>query len=108
MRNSGSDKLGVSVQGYLARRRGEFSKNASVVDIWQELLPENLREACSLESISGGVVLVAVEPGPYMHELSMLSEELVQHLRQLSPQAGVRKIRLVPLSASRTAKDQER
>lgn len=108
MRDSGSDKLGVSVQGYLTRRRGELRKNASVVDSWQELLPENLREVCSLESISGGVVLVAVEPGPYMHELSMLSEELVQHLRQLSPQAGVRKIRLVPLSASRTAKDQER
>jgi len=93
-RNDG--KLGASVQGYLAQRGGELIKNASIVDDWHRILPIHLHEACSLESISGGVIRVAVDSGPYMHELGMLSEELVQCLGQMHPRARVRKIKLVP------------
>lgn len=96
MRDSNNVKLGVSIQGYLARRRGELKKNASIVDNWRALLPGHLHEVCSVESISGGVLRVAVEPGPYMHELSMLSDELLQRLEQLHPQACVRKIKFIP------------
>jgi hypothetical protein len=99
VRDSNSGKLGVSIQGYLARRRGELKKNASIIDGWRALLPGHLHEVCSVESISGGVLRVAVEPGPYMHELSMLSDELLQRLEQLYPQACVRKIKFIPRSA---------
>ena len=107
MRDSVNNRLGASIRGYLTRRRGEFSKNASVVDNWRELLPKELQKACSLESISGGIMIVAVEPGPYMHELRVLSEDLVQQLRQMSPRSGVRGIKLVPRSAGRAEREQE-
>lgn len=88
--------LGVSVQCYLSGRRSELKRNASIVDSWRELLPGQLQEVCSLESISGGVLRVAVEPGPYMHELNTLSAEIVRRLGQLHPQACVRKIKFIP------------
>ena len=105
MEKPDDDKLGASVEGYLKRRRSEFRKNASVVDRWLEILPEHLHGSCSLESIAGGVMRVAVEPGPYMHELGVLSNELLHRIQQMSPQSGVRKIKLVPRGVSEAATD---
>lgn len=107
MRETGGDKLGVFVQDYLSNRQREFKKNATVVDNWRELLPGQLRENCSIESISGGVMKVAVEPGPYMHELGLMSSELIRCLQQISPGSGVTKIKLVPRRAGKPIMEQE-
>jgi hypothetical protein len=102
VKDTNGGKLGISIQVYLTQRGGELMKNASIVDDWHRILPGHLHEACSLESISGGIIRVAVDSGPYMHELSMLSDELVQRLEQMHPRARVRKIKLIPRNTSQS------
>lgn len=88
-------KLGDEVERYLKWRSRDLKKNATVVDVWSELLPATLRERCEIESLSRGVLTVGVEPGVYMHELRLISDELVEQLRQRNPRAGVKRIKVV-------------
>ncbi len=88
--------LGDGVDTYIKERLGQLRKNASVVDVWRELLPEELYEHSRLAGISGGVVQVEVDPGPYMHEFQLLSSELSGQLQRLCRSAGVRRIALRP------------
>ena len=88
--------LGDDVDAYIKRRLGQLKKNASVVDVWRELLPEELYEHSRIAGISGGVVQVEVDPGPYMHEFQLVSSELTGQLQMLCRSAGVRRIALSP------------
>ncbi len=88
--------LGDDVETYIKRRLGQLRKNASVVDVWRELLPEELYEHSRIAGISGGVVQVEVDPGPYMHEFQLLSSELSGQLQRLCRSAGIRRIALRP------------
>ncbi len=95
-------RLGPSAQAYLDRRDARLKKNCSVVDIWHQVLPQELYDHCRLIGILGGTLRVEAEPGPYMHEMRMLSSELVEHLQNRCRRAGVKRIVLVP--ARRTGK----
>jgi len=92
----GTPLLGDNVDTYIKGRLGQLRKNASVVDVWRELLPEELYEHSGIAGISGGVVQVEVDPGPYMHEFQLLSSELSGQLQRLCRSAGVRRIALRP------------
>ncbi len=89
-------RLGPSAQAYLDRRDARLKKNCSVVDVWHQVLPQELYNHCRLTGISGGTLRVEAEPGPYMHEMRMLSGELVEHLQNRCRRAGVKRIVLVP------------
>ncbi len=89
-------QLGANVETYIKQRLGQLRKNASVVDVWRELLPEELYEHSRIAGISGGVVQVEVDPGPWMHEFQLLSSELSGQLQRHCRSAGVRRIALRP------------
>ena len=89
-------QLGANAETYIKQRLGQLRKNASVVDVWRELLPEELYEHSCIAGISGGVVQVEVDPGPWMHEFQLLSSELSGQLQRLCRSAGVRRIALRP------------
>ena len=92
---SRTESVGPIAKSYLGSKTRGFRKNATVVDTWQDVLPEGFYEHCSLASISGGVMTLYVDPGPYMHELRLISGELLGHIQERCPQAGIRKISLV-------------
>ncbi|MHC5061503.1 MAG: DciA family protein [Planctomycetota bacterium] len=99
-RSDRATRLGVSVQTYLDRKDARFKKSCSVVDVWRQALPPELYDNCELVEMTGGTLRVEVEPGPYMHEMRMLSSELVAHLQNRCRRAGVKKIVLVPAKSS--------
>ncbi len=90
-----TESIGGIAKSYLSGKKREFKKNATVVDAWQDILPEGFYEHCSLASISGGVMSLYVDPGPYMHELRLISGELLGHIQERCPLAGIRKISLI-------------
>ena len=92
---SRSESVGSIANSYLGGKSREFKRNATVVDTWQDVLPGGFYEHCSLASISGGVMTLYVDPGPYMHELRLISGELLGHIQERCPQAGIRKISLI-------------
>ena len=82
---------------YLDNRAGSFTKNTAIVDTWNETLPVGLREHCRLAAVKNGVLEVEVEPGTYMHELRLVSSELLEEIRSRCGRAAVKRIKLRPI-----------
>jgi len=94
-------RLGVAAGFYLDRRDKQFTKNASVAEAWKQLLPNELYNHCTIAGISAKVLKVVVEPGPYMHEMQLLSQELLEHLRSQCRGCRITKIKLLPGTSAR-------
>lgn len=92
-------RLGLSTRTYLKGRGSQLEKNAGVVDVWRQILPYELHKHCSLAGIYGGTMRLEVEPGPYMHEMRLVSGGLLEHLQNRCRQAGIKRIVLVPKKA---------
>ena len=95
-RRQTTSRLGANANAYLQKRHRQLKKSAAVVDVWQEVLPQQFYEHCSLARITGSSIYVEVEPGTYMHEMQLLNTELLEHIRDRCPNAGIKKIILRP------------
>ncbi|MBN1457670.1 MAG: DUF721 domain-containing protein [Sedimentisphaerales bacterium] len=91
-----SERLGNGVDRFLKGSHSRFKKNTAVVDVLSKLLPEGLAERSCVLEISGGTLKLQVDSGPYMHELRLISGELLKHLQQQCPKSGIKKITLFP------------
>lgn len=92
-----TSKLGVSGMDYFGSNLRRLEKNAKIVDAWNELIPAGMDGHCRLKSIEGGVVELEVDAGSYMHEMRLMSSELLEHLCEKCGRGAVKKIRLVTL-----------
>jgi hypothetical protein len=91
-----TSRAGVNANAYLQTRRRQLVKSAAVVDVWQDLLPPGFYEHCTLDKITGDTIYVQVDPGTYMHEMQLLSTELIEHIGNRCPNSGIKKIMLRP------------
>jgi len=100
-RRQTTSRVGVNANAYLQTRQRQLAKSTAIVDVWQDVLPPEFYEHCTLAKITGDTVYVQVDPGPYMHEMQLLSTELVEHIRNRCPGSGVKKIILRPRGNSK-------
>ncbi|MBN1816450.1 MAG: DUF721 domain-containing protein [Sedimentisphaerales bacterium] len=91
--------LGQTVRQYLQERNGVFQKNKSIVDLWNEIVPPEMRCHCTVKKIEAGTLTVEVDPGAYMHEMRLMSDELLRYLGSRSGRSGIRRIVLRPRPA---------
>ena len=89
-----AEQLGSVAQKYLDRRGRGLERGAAVLDVWGEVLPGEFYEHCQVVSFSGGRLVVEVDPGPYMHELRIMSSELLGHLQGRCGRAKIKNIKL--------------
>lgn len=101
-------RLGLCTKAYLDEQDARLQRNCSVVDIWRQVLPTTLHEHCRLAGIAGGVLRVVAEPGPYMHEMRMVSGELLEHIQNRCRGAGIKKIVVVAGSCEQVKSEDER
>jgi hypothetical protein len=94
-------RLGEEASSYLKQRNRTLMKNAIVVDLWDEIFPPSLKPFCSLETRVGNTLYIQAQPGPYMHQAQMLTDELLDRMNQLAPHCGIQKIRVVPKKRNR-------
>ena len=94
-RKETTSSLGDSGRKFLGYNLRRLQGNAKIVDAWQELLPEEMGEHCNITKIKGGVIEVEVDSGSYMHEMRLMSGELVEHLRDICGRGKIKKIKLV-------------
>jgi len=90
-------RLGDEVVSYLTQRSRALAKNATLVDIWEHVIPRTLQPFCRLDKRVGNTLYLQAEPGPYMYQAQMLSSELLEQIKQQAPRCGVQKIHIVPL-----------
>ena len=93
-RKDRTSSLGKCLDRYMHSKQHVLGKNSAVVDLWHELLPDEIERHCRLTGISKGIVSVEVDPGPYMHEMKLLSGELLEVLKSNCPRAGIKQIKL--------------
>jgi predicted nucleic acid-binding Zn ribbon protein len=71
------------------------SKLGQVAELWDELLPAELRRHCRLDDVSGGQLKVLADSSSYLYELQLCSLELLKELQRRCPRAGIKKIKPV-------------
>jgi predicted nucleic acid-binding Zn ribbon protein len=74
---------------------GNYERLAVVADAWEQFVPEGLTDHCRLAGLVSGVLKVVVDSPVYAYELRLCSDELVRHIRQRCPRAGLRELRVV-------------
>ncbi len=95
-RRETSQPLGANVETYIKQRLGGLRRNAGVIDVWRQLLPDGLAAHCEISAFRAGVLEVEVDPGPYMHEMRLLSAEILSQLQRYCGGAQVRRLALRP------------
>jgi hypothetical protein len=91
-------RLGEEVASYLERRSRTFEKNAALAEVWQQVVPCGLQSFCRMDKRSGHTLYIQVRPGPYMHQMWMLSGELLEQINRQIPRSGIQAIRVIPLN----------
>jgi len=103
-----AEPLGANVETYMKHRLGGLRRNAGVVDVWRQLLPGGLAAHCEIVAIRGGVLEVEVEPGPYMHELRLLSAALLAEVGRYCGGMQLRKLVIRPRRKTTTETEEIR
>ncbi|AQT67312.1 Zn-ribbon-containing, putative RNA-binding protein [Anaerohalosphaera lusitana] len=99
--------LSQVVRSYMDRNQPVFEKNAEVVEAWRDILPEHFYDHCQLAAIDKGVIRIEVDSGPFMHEMRLLSGELLEHLKSRCPRAKLKKIVLCPRKARQDTEEEK-
>jgi len=75
----------------------QISPGQGVYDIilqaWERLLPEQLRQHCRIVDVTDGRIKVLVENPSYLHEFRLCSDLLLEELQKICPKARIKKIR---------------
>ena len=92
----GAVRLGECARELMENRIGpQQARFGPIADVWNQLLPTELRRHCKIAGISGGQLKVAVDLPAYKYELQLCSSELVSELQQQCPRAQIKEIKFV-------------
>jgi predicted nucleic acid-binding Zn ribbon protein len=72
-----------------------------IAELWNRLLPQELRRHCKIVDISGGRLKVLVDLPAYMYEMQLCSSELLSEIQRQCPRARIKKIKFVVGSKAR-------
>jgi predicted nucleic acid-binding Zn ribbon protein len=86
------DALVELMENRIAPRRARFR---SVAEVWEQLLPAEMRRHCRVADIRGGRLKVVAESPSYQFELRLCSSELVKELAVRCPRAKIERIEIV-------------
>ena len=89
-------RLGQALGGLVEKQIGpKQAKVAAVIEVWNQLLPEELRRHCRIIGISGENLKVLVDSPSHMYELQLCRGELLEELQQQCRHSKIRKIKFV-------------
>ncbi len=73
----------------------QHRKYGDVLEIWEQVLPEELSRHCEIVNISGGNISIKVDSPAYKYELQLCSHEILRELQKECPKARLTKIKLI-------------
>jgi len=86
------DTVRALVENLVSPRQAVFGP---VAQLWNQLLPEELRRHSKISDISDGQMKVQVDSPSHAYELRLCSSELLKKLQQQCPRAKIKKIKFV-------------
>lgn len=84
-----SEMLGEIIEKQISPKQGVYDM---ILQAWEQLLPEQLRQHCRIADVNAGRVKVLVDSPSYLHEFRLCGDPLLEELRKLCPKAKVKKI----------------
>ena len=85
----------VTEQFFAGQVVPQQKKYGNVVEVWEQVLPEELGRHCEIVDISGGNLSVQVDSPAYKYELHLCSREILKELQKECPKARLTKIKLI-------------
>ena len=80
------------VAEHISPRQSRF---AEVVEVWSQLLPEELSRHCEIVDIAGGLLMVKADSPAYVYELQLCTSGLLDELQRQCPRVRLKKIKFV-------------
>jgi hypothetical protein len=71
-------------------------KNGGISRIWNQILPDELKEHCRLEQITNGQLKVKVDSSAYLYSARLISRQLVEQINRDLPRAQIKSVKFVP------------
>ena len=81
------------VEKRFSKRQDKFGK---VMEVWREILPDQLYQHCKIKSVENGVLKVKVDSPVYANELKWAADGLIEQLKEKCPKARIRQIKCSP------------
>jgi hypothetical protein len=86
------DLVETFVTKWVSPRQARFG---AVVEVWSQLIPDELCKHCEIVDISSGQLKVRVDSPAYKYELQLCSSELLKELQHQCPKARLTEIKFV-------------
>jgi len=88
--------IGQIAEQFIAKQvKPRHRKYGDVVEVWEQILPEELCTHCEITDISNGRLTVKVDSPSYKYELHLCSSEILRELQKQCPVARLTKIRFI-------------
>lgn len=89
-----NNKLGSVLADYLKYKIEPQRKQWAVLsEIWDDIIPQKLKEHCEPAGLDGGVLAVKVDSQAYANEIRMISRDLINNIRNKTGILKIVKIR---------------
>ena len=70
-------------------------KYGDIIEVWEQILPDELNRHCEIVDVSGGQLKVKVDSPSHRYELHLCSSEILKELQKECPRARLTKIKLI-------------
>lgn len=89
----GPKKIGDLLEGVLEGRGvGKGVRRAGVVEEWEERVGEGIARVTTARAVSDAVLFVEVRSSPWLAELNMMREEILERINEGREDAPIEKI----------------
>jgi hypothetical protein len=85
-------RMGDLVAPFVQALRPVHERYDSLAEVWDDLLPDNLRSHCRVGGLADGSLKVLADGSSYLYELQLCRGVLLRELQRLCPAAKVRRI----------------
>lgn len=87
------EKLGVSLGRLLNGVNRQQKKFGSVVELFEDILPIDLRKHCKLADTRNGELKIIVDSPAHRQELQWCADALIEEINKRSPRARISRIK---------------
>ena len=88
--------LGQAAEMFVAKQvLPQQRKYGDVVEVWENVLPEELFRHCEIVDVSGGSLSVKVDSPSHKYEMHLCSSEILKELQRECPRAKITKLKLI-------------
>lgn len=89
------DSVGDVLGRYIAKDIRRSKKSPQIIEAWQMVVPEQMRQFCKVVKIQKGVLTVEVSDSALKFEMTASKKELIASMLECYPKSGIKDVKFV-------------